>query len=148
MCYSIKNNYIYINNKQKERDSLLSNIVSKGILGHISTSKAVQCHTVQLHSVITQNIIAVTFVFYPCILLSCISVDRKKNETSMLIWENNPLTLKFLVTSFGIAVSLYTSFFLKLVCILLNVFLTLLLFFYFSHLCFFCLLCFLNIVHH
>lgn len=28
----------------------------------------------------------------------------------MLIWENNPLTLKFLVTSFGIAVSLYTSF--------------------------------------
>lgn len=29
----------------------------------------------------------------------------------MLIWENNPLTFKFLVTSFGIAVSLYTSFF-------------------------------------
>lgn len=28
----------------------------------------------------------------------------------MLIWENNPLILKFLVTSFGIAVSLYTSF--------------------------------------
>lgn len=31
-------------------------------------------------------------------------------KTSMLIWENNPLTFKFLVTSFGIAVSLYTSF--------------------------------------
>lgn len=28
----------------------------------------------------------------------------------MLIWENNPLTFTFLVTSFGIAVSLYTSF--------------------------------------
>lgn len=36
---------------------------------------------------------------------------KKGTKTSMLIWENNPLTFKFLVTSFGIAVSLYTSFF-------------------------------------
>lgn len=35
----------------------------------------------------------------------------KQIKTSMFIWENNPLTFKFLVTSFGIAVSLYTSFF-------------------------------------
>lgn len=38
------------------------------------------------------------------------TIKRTKMKTSMLIWENNPLTFTFLVTSFGIAVSLYTSF--------------------------------------
>lgn len=38
-------------------------------------------------------------------------LKSKQIKTSMFIWENNPLTFKFLVTSFGIAVSLYTSFF-------------------------------------
>lgn len=51
----------------------------------------------------------------------------------MLIWENNPLTFKFLVTSFGIAVSLYTSF-SEIGLYTFNVFLTLLLFMFFFHL--------------
>lgn len=54
-------------------------------------------------------------------------------KTSMLIWENNPLTFKFLVTSFGIAVSLYTSF-SEIGLYTFNVFLTLLLFMIFFHL--------------
>lgn len=59
-------------------------------------------------------------------------------KTSMLIWENNPLTFKFLVTSFGIAVSLYTSF-SEIGLYTFNVFLTLLLFMFFSICDFFCL---------
>lgn len=57
----------------------------------------------------------------------------------MLIWENNPLTFKFLVTSFGIAVSLYTSFFSEIGLYTFNVFLTLLLFVFFPIYDFFCL---------
>lgn len=59
----------------------------------------------------------------------------------MLIWENNPLTFKFLVTSFGIAVSLYTSF-SEIGLYTFNVFLTLLLFMGFFNfwIFFFCLL--------
>lgn len=65
----------------------------------------------------------------------------------MLIWENNPLTLKFLVTSFGIAVSLYTSF-SEIGLYTFKRILTLLLFISFFPICvFFCLLHFLNIVH-
>lgn len=56
----------------------------------------------------------------------------------MLIWENNPLTFKFLVTSFGIAVSLYTSF-SEIGLYTFNVFLTLLLFMFFPFVIFFCL---------
>lgn len=60
-------------------------------------------------------------------------------KTSMLIWENNPLTFKFLVTSFGIAVSLYTSF-SEIGLYTFNVFLTLLLFMiFFPFVIFFCL---------
>lgn len=61
---------------------------------------------------------------------------NNKTKTSMLIWENNPLTFKFLVTSFGIAVSLYTSF-SEIGLYTFNVFLTLLLFMFFFHLWFF-----------
>lgn len=58
-------------------------------------------------------------------------------KTSMLIWENNPLTFKFLVTSFGIAVSLYTSF-SEIGLYTFTVFLTLLLFMgFFSFVIFF-----------
>lgn len=75
-------------------------------------------------------------------------MKKKITKTSMLIWENNPLTLKFLVTSFGIAVSLYTSF-SEIGLYTFNVFLTLLLFMFFPFVIFFCLfLYFLNIVHH
>lgn len=63
---------------------------------------------------------------------------KKKTKTSMLIWENNPLTFKFLVTSFGIAVSLYTSF-SEIGLYTFNVFLTLLLFMFFPFVIFFCL---------
>lgn len=59
----------------------------------------------------------------------------------MLIWENNPLTLKFLVTSFGIAVSLYTSF-SEIGLYTFNVFLTLLLFMFFPFVIFFVFLVF------
>lgn len=81
----------------------------------------------------------------------CVSVELKqktkekqrntKMKTSMLIWENNPLTFKFLVTSFGIAVSLYTSF-SEIGLYTFNVFLTLLLFmgFFIFGFFFFCLL--------
>lgn len=72
-------------------------------------------------------------------------------KTSMLIWENNPLTFKFLVTSFGIAVSLYTSF-SEIGLYTFNVFLTLLLFMVFFNFWIFFFLSFreffLNIVHH
>lgn len=61
-----------------------------------------------------------------CVYTYSYILKSKQIKTSMFIWENNPLTFKFLVTSFGIAVSLYTSFFslllLKLVRILLNIF--------------------------
>lgn len=72
----------------------------------------------------------------------------KETKTSMLIWENNPLTFKFLVTSFGIAVSLYTSF-SEIVLYTFKRILTSLLFcLFFPFVFFFCLLRFLNIVHH
>lgn len=58
----------------------------------------------------------------------------------MLIWENNPLTLTFLVTSFGIAVSLYTSF-SEIGLYTFNVFLTLLLFVFFPFVVFFVVFC-------
>lgn len=68
----------------------------------------------------------------------------------MLIWENNPLTFKFLVTSFGIAVSLYTSFFEIGLYTFKHILTSLLFCLVFFLLCFsfFCLLHFLNTVHH
>lgn len=65
---------------------------------------------------------------------------QNKTKTSMLIWENNPLTFKFLVTSFGIAVSLYTSF-SEIGLYTFNVFLTLLLFMFFPFVFFFVFFC-------
>lgn len=73
---------------------------------------------------------------------------NKQKENQHVDMGNNPLTFKFLVTSFGIAVSLYTSF-SEIGLYTFNVFLTLLLFVFFPFVIFFCLFkCFLNIVHH
>lgn len=78
--------------------------LSKGFWGHFSTLR--QSNAIQHPTIITQNL---TAVFFSCLIHKYI-FRLKLTKTSMLIWENNPLTLKFLVTSFGIAVSLYTSF--------------------------------------
>lgn len=68
-------------------------------------------------------------------------------KTSMLIWENNPLTFTFLVTSFGIAVSLYTSF--SEIGLYTFMYFNIAAFYVFPICDFFCLLhFFLNIVHH
>lgn len=73
---------------------------------------------------------------------------EKQNENQHVDMGKQSTNIKFLVTSFGIAVSLYTSF-SEIGLYTFNVFLTLLLFMFFSVCDFFCLFdCFLNIVHH
>lgn len=65
------------------------------------------------HSLSIIHMLTAVFFFINLIYVYTYSYILKLRQikTSMFIWENNPLTFKFLVTSFGIAVSLYTSFF-------------------------------------
>lgn len=98
-----KNNY-------KTKGQLVDLFFVVRVLGPLTNFEAVRCHTVQRSSIITQNVTAVSFsILTPSMNVFQLEKEKKK-KTSMLIWENNPLTFKFLVTSFGIAVSLYTSF--------------------------------------
>lgn len=80
------------------------------------------------------------------LVFQLVLTKKNKMKTSMLIWENNPLTFTFLVTSFGIAVSLYTSFSeIGLYTYVFNI----AAFYVFPICVFFCLFdFFLNIVHH
>lgn len=111
------------------------------ILGPFNNFEAVHCYTAFLYRYPKLNC---SDLFYS---YTYVYTSVEINETSMLIWENNPLTLKFLVTSFGIAVSLYTSF-SEIGLYTFKRILTLLLFISFFPICvFFCLLHFLNIVH-
>lgn len=140
---------------------MLTHTSSKGFLGHLSTlrqSIAIQ-YSIPLPLLKTKLQRSFLFSYISMHVSQFSETNNKKMEkqtnkqnetkTSMLIWENNPLTFKFLVTSFGIAVSLYTSF-SEIGLYTFNVFLTLLLFMIFFYVCDFFLSfwCFLNIVHH
>lgn len=48
-------------------------------------------------------------------------IKKKINKTSMLIWENNPLTFNFWLQALELQL-VFTHLFLKLVCILLMYF--------------------------